>query len=235
MPAHPVALALIQKSGVPVAGPSANRSGRPSPTQAAHVWEDLQGRIPMILDAGTVEGGVESTVLSLLQAQPTILRPGLVTPDMISNIVGEVALGPSLLEAWTGEGNAASPGVKYKHYAPRAQVLLVAGEGQGQRNALLAQYDQALQNGKRTLILATCENAPFYGDRNYAIMGRKEDAAALCHALFSLLRQADADGMEVVLIEAIPAKEGGLAFMNRALRAAAFQVIQPSPSPRSGE
>ena len=222
MPDNEAARALIAASGVPIAAPSANLSGKPSPTTAAHVLQDMDGRIPLILDGGPCRYGVESTVLSLVGA-PTILRPGAVTKEMLAAVLGEVSLAPSIL-APLGEGEkAASPGMKYKHYAPNAQVLVVVGKAQPAAERLSGLYDQLTGQGKRVCIAATAEALPFYGDCRTALLGTRRDPATLCSRLFALLRELD-ESADVILCEGIGTQGTGLAFMNRLLRSAGFQV-----------
>lgn len=225
MPEHAGALALIREAGTPIAAPSANRSGRPSPTTAQDVYEDMKGRIPLILDGGASSYGMESTVLSLA-GTPTILRPGMVLPEMVAQEIGYVELGKNVLQPVEEGSVVLSPGMKYRHYAPSANVTLVEDEGDGRMAAAIAKiYDRETAAGKESLILATEENSVFYGGRNYAIMGSKADAAEICRSFFRLLREADRCDVQEIIVEAVPARSCGLAFMNRALRAAAFRVF----------
>ncbi len=222
MPDSEAARALIAASGVPIAAPSANLSGKPSPTTAQHVLEDMAGRVPLILDGGPCRYGVESTVLSLV-GTPTILRPGAVTPEMLAAVLGEVALAPSILQPLGAGEKAASPGMKYKHYAPNAQVLVAVGEAEAAARRLSALYDEFTAQNKRVAIAATAEALPFYGDRRTALMGTRRDPATLCSRLFALLRELDASS-DVILAEGVGTAGTGLAFMNRLLRSAGFRV-----------
>ena len=222
MPDNQAARALIAASGVPIAAPSANLSGKPSPTTAAHVLQDMEGRIPLILDGGPCRYGVESTVLSLV-GTPTILRPGAVTKEMLAAVLGEVALAPSILAPLGAGEKAASPGMKYKHYAPNAQVFVVVGEAQAAAARLSALYDQFAAADKRPYIAATAEAMPFYGPRRCALLGTRRDPTTLCSRLFSLLRELDQEA-DVILSEGIGTEGTGLAFMNRLLRSAGFRV-----------
>ena len=222
MPDNEAARALIAAAGVPVAAPSANLSGKPSPTTAEHVLQDMDGRIPLILDGGPCRYGVESTVLPLV-GTPTILRPGAVTKEMLAAVLGEVALAPSILAPLAAGEKAASPGMKYKHYAPNAQVLVVVGEAQAAAARLSALYDQFVAVGKRPYIAATAEALPFYGHRRCALLGTRRDPTTLCSRLFSLLRELDQEA-DVILSEGIGTEGTGLAFMNRLLRSAGFRV-----------
>ncbi len=222
MPDNDAARALIAASGVPVAAPSANLSGKPSPTTAQHVLQDMDGRIPLILDGGPCRYGVESTVLSLV-GTPTILRPGAVTPEMLAAVLGEVALAPSILAPLAQGETAASPGMKYKHYAPNAQVLVVVGEAEAAAQRLSSLYDDLTARGKRVAVAATAEALPFYGDRRTALLGTRKDPTTLCSRLFALLRELDGSS-DVILSEGVGTAGTGLAFMNRLLRSAGFRV-----------
>ena len=222
MPDSAAARALIAAAGVPIAAPSANLSGKPSPTTAAHVLQDMDGRIPLILDGGPCRYGVESTVLSLV-GTPTILRPGAVTKEMLAAILGEVALSPSILAPLAAGEKAASPGMKYKHYAPNAQVLVVVGEAEAAAARLSVLYDAYSAQHKRVCIAATAEALPYYGERRCALLGTRRDPATLCSRLFALLRELD-EAADVILCEGIGTEGTGLAFMNRLLRSAGFRV-----------
>lgn len=223
MPSHPVARALITQSGCPIAAPSGNRSGRPSPTLAAHMLEDMAGRIPLILDGGPCDVGVESTVVSLTGEVATVLRPGGVTPEMIAAVLGEAQVADSVMRPLK-EGEAApSPGMKHKHYAPRARMTLYTGGAEAVAARVIQEYD-ALPAGERGLILAASGHLPLYGSRNAADLGADEWAAA--HSIFALLRQADADGITRVFSEGWPENGVGLAVMNRMARAAGFDIVQ---------
>ena len=222
MPDSTAARALIAAAGTPIAAPSANLSGKPSPTTAEHVLQDMDGRIPLILDGGPCRYGVESTVLSLVGV-PTILRPGAVTKEMLAAVLGEVALSPSVLAPLAAGEKAASPGMKYKHYAPNAQVLVVVGEAAAAAARLSALYDRYAAQNKRVRIAATAEALPFYGDRRCALLGTRQDPTTLCSRLFALLRELDEEA-DVILAEGIGTEGTGLAFMNRLLRSAGFRV-----------
>ena len=222
MPDNEAARALIAAAGAPIAAPSANLSGKPSPTTAQHVLQDMSGRIPLILDGGPCRCGVESTVLSLV-GTPTILRPGAITKEMLAAVIGEVSLAHSILKPLEAGEKAASPGMKYRHYAPNAQVLVAVGEAEAAAARLSALYDEWTAQGKRVAIAATAEALPFYGDRRTALMGSRRDPATLCRRLFSLLRELDGDS-DVILCEGVGTEGAGLAFMNRLLRSAGFRV-----------
>ena len=223
MPSHPVARALIRESGCPIAAPSGNRSGRPSPTLAAHMMEDMDGRIPLILDGGPCDVGVESTVVALTGDIATVLRPGGVTPEMIAAVLGEVQVADSVMRPLK-EGEAApSPGMKHKHYAPKARMTLYEGEAEAVAQRIQAEYDR-LGSAEKGLILAASDHLALYGHRSCADLGRDEWAAA--HNIFALLRQADTDGVTRVFSESWPENGVGLAVMNRMARAAGFDIVK---------
>lgn len=227
MPDHKTALALIRAAGVPIAAPSANLSGRPSPTTAAHVKADLDGRIDVILDGGPCRIGLESTVLSLCKP-PVILRPGGITREMLEAVVGPVDVARAVL-APLGEGEqAASPGMKYKHYAPNARVLIAGGGPRQAAERICTAYDLAELEGKACIIFATEQTRAFYRHRRYAIIGDRKNPATLCASLFSALRQYG-DAAQIIYCEALPEKEMGLAYMNRLLRAAGFEWLEENP------
>ncbi len=225
MPAHDGALALIRRAGLPVAAPSANTSGRPSPTCAQDVYEDMAGKIPLVLDGGPCLWGVESTVLSLA-GEATVLRPGAVTPEEIGRVIGKVLVSPAALAPLKEGETAASPGMKYRHYAPKAEVILADGPTPEARAGVALRLAQ--NSPGRCRILATEETCGFYGGQDCVIMGSSKRPETLCAALFHCLRQADRDGVARVVLEALPPEALGLAYMNRALRAAGFRVALPT-------
>ncbi|MEW6397774.1 MAG: L-threonylcarbamoyladenylate synthase [Bacillota bacterium] len=217
MPDHAVALALIEEARCPLAGPSANVSGRPSPTAAEHVLEDLEGRIEMILDAGPTGVGVESTVLDLTRRPPVVLRPGGVTAETLAGVVGELR---ELSPGDIGEGPAPSPGTKYRHYAPRAPLLLATRLPPAGLERLLAEGRRLEEAGRRVGVLVADEEAPLIpaawlvrtvGSRNHP----REVAAGL----FAAMRDLERLGVDVIL--ALPYAEEGLgrAIMNRLRKA----------------
>lgn len=213
MPSHPVARALISAAQTPIAAPSANRSGRPSPTTAAHVLEDMEGRIPLILDGGPCEVGLESTVVDVTGARPRILRPGGVTLEMLEGVVGDVDVDEGVLHQLQAGSQARSPGMKYKHYAPKGEVTIVTGPRAAQEIARL--YDAA---DGRAAILAFSQ-ADYGARRVYRLKNAPGE-------LFAALRQLDEDGMETIYAEDVPTTGVGLAVMNRLMRAAAFRVVE---------
>ena len=228
LPAHPAARALIDAAGCPIAAPSANRSGRPSPTTARHVWEDMAGRIPLILDGGPCDVGLESTVIDMTGEVPRILRPGGVTPERIREICGSVAVDEAVMRPLREGERPRSPGMKYRHYAPRGKLTIVQGGEAAVIGRISALYDGALSEGKQPLVLALEGHIPAYAPRRCLSLGA--NAADMAHALFDALREADRLGADVIFSEAVPADGVGLAVMNRLGRAAAFHTVNADAS-----
>ena len=226
MPSDRTARALIRKAEVPIAAPSANRSGKPSPTNARHVFDDMDGRIPLILDGGDCKYGVESTVLSLV-GEPTILRPGAVTKEMLEAVIGPVRLAASILKPLGEREVAASPGMKYKHYAPDARVIVVDGTPEQTANCVLSLYYDFLEQGKTVQILSTAQTHFRYRGAEATEIGDREHPQTLCANLFTALRDVGSV-CDVILAEGIGTSEEGLAYMNRLLRAAGFERVDAS-------
>ena len=226
MPSHPVALQMLRTCGVPVAAPSANRSGRPSPTTAAHVLADLQGRVPMILDGGACAVGLESTVLDMTAEVPTIVRPGGVTQEMLRRYLPDVRVADSVMRPLRPREKAVSPGMMYRHYAPSGQLTLVKGTPGAVAQACKAQYEQAAAQGKRACILAFAENSHRYAGLTVRQIGSLAAPDTIAHELFAALRAMDDAGMEIILCEAVATEGIGLAIMNRMCRAAGFRVLE---------
>ena len=226
MPSHPVAAALLKVCNVPVAAPSANRSGKPSPTTAKHVLEDMDGRIPLILDGGDCDVGVESTVLDISGEVPCILRPGGVTKGMLETVLPRVDVAGSVLRPLQPGEKALSPGMRYKHYAPDGAVMLVEGAEEQVVAACRTLYHQAEMAGKRACILCFTEHAAALADCQVEALGSKAHPEEVAHRLFALLREMDEKGMEAIFSEVLPPEGVGLAVMNRLGRAAAFHSVR---------
>ena len=219
LPADPVARAIIEAAGCPLAAPSANRSGSPSPTTAAHVMADMEGRIAAVLDGGESGVGVESTVIDMTKDIPCLLRPGGITPEMLREAVGEIAINPAVT-AMLKEGEvAASPGMKYKHYAPKANVTLLRGGAAAYRRYVNAHAADG--------VAAMCFDGEEAGlDVPYLTYGGRDDAAAQAHRVFDVLRTWDERPEVTQVYAACPSADGlGLAVYNRMLRSAEFEVI----------
>ncbi len=220
IPQHEGARAFLEACGCPVAAPSANSSGKPSPTRAAHVLEDLAGRIPMILDGGPCSGGVESTVISVCGDKPLLLRPGLVSYEQLCCVLGEVSIHPSVLKAGVVD-QAASPGMKYKHYSPKARVVIV----QASPVCACALYDAAAALGKKPVLLWEKEAAAVFKERSAFALFEKRDSALAAQNLFAFLRDMDEKGYNIIFVQAVDTHGAGLSVMNRLLRASGFTVL----------
>ena len=224
-PDHAVARALIRETGVPIAAPSANRSGRPSPTCAAHAVEDLTGRVDMILDGGDCEVGLESTIVKLEGEQGVLLRPGAITPEDLRRVIPDLTIAPAVTAA-LGEGERVlSPGMKYRHYAPAAPLVLLEGEEARVRAFLIEKASE-----KGVGILCFDEEIPLMPAGAVLFpVGGKADLATQAHRLFAALREADAAPHVQQLYAHLPPMEGlGLALYNRAIRAAAHTIVHIS-------
>jgi len=207
---------IIEKSGLPLAAPSANTSGRPSPTTAAHVIDDLDGKIDAVVMGGDCTVGVESTVVSLVGEKPRLLRPGAVTPEQLLKILPDLIVDDAVLEKLKDGETAASPGMKYKHYAPKTRAILV----EGCSNSFVRFVNQ------KSDCAAICFEEEFYNITVPKISyGSKRDESTLAQNVFSVLRDIDSLGVKEVYIHA-PSKEGmGLAVYNRLIRACGFNVV----------
>jgi L-threonylcarbamoyladenylate synthase len=227
MPNHNVALALIKESGVPIAAPSANLSGRPSPTTAEHVKQDLDGRIDMILDGGPTSIGVESTVLDLTVDPPQILRPGGTPYEELSKALGKVELHPSALaEKRVTVTKVPSPGMKHRHYAPRAELVLVEGTLEATVKRVQEIADSHKKAGRKVGILATDETEDGYGADMVKSLGARTDSASAARNLFRLLREFDEDEVDVIVAEGVPLEGLGLAVMNRLRKASGYKIVK---------
>ncbi len=225
MPNHPAALALICQSGCPIAAPSANTSGRPSPTEAAHVAADLAGKIPVILDGGPVGIGIESTIIDLTEETPVILRPGYITKEMLSQtLLREVAIDSAVIAPESGKIPKA-PGMKYRHYAPRAEMIVVSGEMQKVVAKINELTDKNHANGRKTGVIATDETKQFYRADQIESIGAREDEDAIARHLYRILRDFDTGDVQIIYSESFATPRIGQAIMNRLLKAAGNHEI----------
>ncbi|MDK2821264.1 MAG: L-threonylcarbamoyladenylate synthase [Clostridia bacterium] len=228
MPSHPIARALIRVSHLPIAAPSANISGRPSPTTGHHVLKDLRGKVDAVVDGGPSVVGVESTVLDLTSPVPTILRPGGITYEELKKILGDVAIDPAIL----GQENLRpkAPGMKYKHYAPKGEVFLIAGELSKVVVKIRSLVKNLQEKGLRVAVLATEETANFYNSEprpDYLeVIGSRRSPATIASNLFAALRNCDRKHIDAILAETIPEEGIGLAVMNRLRKSAANRIIK---------
>ncbi|NMA68810.1 MAG: threonylcarbamoyl-AMP synthase [Desulfitobacterium sp.] len=223
MPKHPVALQVIQEAGVPIAAPSANLSGKPSPTKGTHVWRDLKGKIPLILDAGPSSVGLESTVLDLTGKTPTILRPGGVTKEELEKVLGTVEI-DSLRKGQAPK----SPGMKYRHYAPQGKLTLLLGEQEKVIAKIQEEIELAHAKEKRIGVLCSKESAFYLQEKSpdfLFILGDKDNLEEVAGNLYEGLRLCDDQSVEIILAEGMDEGEMGLAIMNRLEKASEHRII----------
>ena len=220
-PSHPIARQLIAASELPIAAPSANLSGKPSPTCARHVIDDLNGRVDIIIDGGSCDIGLESTIIKLDGETATLLRPGAITADALSCICKSVEIAPAVLEQLKENERPLSPGMKYRHYAPSVPLILIDGES---HNVL--EFLKKEQIEKKCAILCYHEEAASLNQDNIIDIGLSSDLETQAQVLFTALRDADDLGVDVIYAH-LPSRDGiGLALYNRMIRAAAHTVIK---------
>ncbi len=220
MPSHPVARALIKAAGVPLAAPSANTSGSPSPTSAQHVLDDLDGLIDAVVDAGACEVGVESTVITLADGIPRLLRPGGITPEQLEEVLGKIEIDDAVFSAPFEDEIPVSPGMKYKHYSPKARLVIVKGS--------LAEFiDYVQKNASDGTVTLCYEGEQGKMPVKAVAFGGLGNPAEQAQKIFSALRQIDALPNVHTVFARCPSTDGlGLAVYNRLLRAASFEVIE---------
>lgn len=251
MPEDPVAKRLIALAGVPVAAPSANTSGRPSPTTAEHVRQDMDGRIDMIIDGGPVGIGVESTIVDVSALVPTVLRPGAVTMEMLRKVLGEVAVDPAITGPLPAGARPKAPGMKYRHYAPAAELTLVeaVGSGEGGGNASperrqpgISSMDEKqvgrmvemvrnlamerISQGCRVGIICTEESLLQYPDGLVRSIGTRKEPESVAHNLYAVLREFDDLKVDFIFSESFGTDHLGQAVMNRLSKAAGYKIVQ---------
>lgn len=223
MPSHPVALRLIEETGLPIAAPSANLSGKPSPTSGSHVWRDMRGKIPLILDAGVCPVGLESTVLEVSGGIPTILRPGGISKEQLERVLGKVRV-----DTPTEDQAPKAPGMKYRHYAPQGEMILMIGS----QERVVQRLGQEIQRGharlKKVGVLCTMESAPFLHSLLpdlLFVLGSKDRPEEVASSLFEGLRLCDERGMNLILAEGMKEEGLGAAVMNRLQKAAGQRIL----------
>ena len=217
-PSHPVARALIKKCGVPIAAPSANISGRPSPTSAKYVEEDMLGRVDMIIDGGECEIGLESTIVKIDGESLTLLRPGAITYDALCCVCENVEIAPAVTDKLAENERPLSPGMKYRHYAPQADFILLDGD----ESDILSFMMEEQKNG--CAVLCYDEELPFLNASLSVPIGKRNDLPAQAKRLFTSLREADKLGARKIYAHLPPLDGLGLALYNRMIRAAAHTV-----------
>lgn len=225
MPSDRIARALIRAGGGYVAAPSANRSGRPSPTKASHVAEDMDGRIDMILDGGEVNIGLESTIVDLTEQMPTILRPGYINQEMLAQVLGRVETDRGLTSD-NPDVHPKAPGMKYRHYAPRAELIIVEGEEAKVRQRINELARENCEAGRRAGIIGTDESFGSYHWGRVKSIGTREDERTIARHLYSILREFDEEGTDIIYSESFETPRMGQAIMNRLIKAAGHQIIR---------
>ncbi len=218
MPSHPVMREVIEKSGCPIAAPSANLSGSPSPTNAKYVYDDMNGKIPLIIDGGECEVGLESTVITLAGDKPRLLRPGGITPEQLEDVLGEIEIDNAVKAKLEENAEASSPGMKYKHYAPKTKVIIVKADTE--------KYVEYISSHKENAAALCFEDEKDKIPVKCVTYGRSDDSSSQAKRLFDALRELDETGAEIAYAHC-PSDEGvGLAVYNRLLRSAGFEVIE---------
>lgn len=227
MPSHPAAMELIRKSGVYIAAPSANTSGRPSPTMAEHVADDLSGRIEAIIDGGPVGIGIESTIVDMTGEIPTILRPGYITKRMLERIVGEVEIDKAIIEP-DPNLRPKAPGMKYTHYAPAGTLTIVEDANTPDKvtENVIREINRLAAEKEKVAVLTTADNAYLYTAENKVLLGEEGNGKTVATRLYSALRECDKLGVEYIYSEGFDRDELGGAIMNRLLKAAGHRVVR---------
>lgn len=228
LPANSIARALISSSGVFIAAPSANLSGKPSPTKADHVYKDMNGRIEMIIDGGAATFGLESTIVDLTGDTPVILRPGCITKVMLENVVGKVEVDPVILQKEPGNTDLKpkAPGMKYRHYAPEGKLTIYEGDIDKVVGVINLEAQKKIAEGFSTAIIATDETRSFYTCGMVKSIGSRRDEASIAAGLYNILREFDEDHIEYIYSESFEDNSLGQAIMNRLLKAAGYHIIK---------
>lgn len=225
MPDNAIALAFIKAAGGYIAAPSANTSGRPSPTLAQYVAEDMDGRIEMILDGGQVGIGLESTIVDLAEGTPTILRPGYITQEMLSKVLGQVDIDPTIMSA-DSDAAPKAPGMKYRHYAPQGDLTIIEGDLDKVITYINEQTEELSDNGEKVGIIGTDGTVSRYIAGNVKSVGNRDEEDTVARELYRVLREFDDEGVTVIFSESFERKGIGQAIMNRLLKAAGHKVVQ---------
>lgn len=225
MPNNEIALKLIELSETAIAAPSANISGRPSPTDVQRCIEDLDGRINYIIGGEKSNVGVESTIIDCTVEPPVVLRPGGITLEMLKEVREDIELDKGLMEKPSEDFKPKAPGMKYRHYAPKAKVTIVSGENEAMVNKINEMIDNSIMQGKTVGILASDENKNRYIGGAVKVIGSISDLSQVAHNLFEFLRSFDDDGVDVIIAEAFKEEGIGIAIMNRLKKAAGYDII----------
>jgi len=224
-PDNAIAREMIRQGGGYVAAPSANTSGRPSPTLAKHVEEDLGDKIDMIIDGGQVQIGLESTIVDFSESHPVILRPGFLNQEMLGEIIGDVSVDPGIMSE-NVHVRPKAPGMRYKHYAPKADLAIVEGEPDAVFQRIRELTGQKLQEGFKVGIICTEESRTQYTQGDIRCIGSRSDDRTIAHHLYEILRDFDEDGVDYIYTESFETPRMGQAIMNRLIKAAGHEVIR---------
>ncbi len=224
MPSHKAALALLEETNLPIAAPSANTSGRPSPTTASHVMDDLKGKISMIIDGGEVGIGIESTIVDVTSEVPMILRPGYINKQMLEAVVGEVVIDKAILGPLSADIKPKAPGMKYKHYAPKADFTMYEGEAGKVADRINQIAGEYINKGFKVGIIASDESRERYKFGEILSIGTRNDEITISKNMYKVLREFDDMKVDYILGETFRSEKLGQAIMNRLLKAAGYQV-----------
>lgn len=224
MPNHKVALTLIEESNIPIAAPSANTSGRPSPTTAMHVMDDLNGKISMVIDGGAVGIGIESTIVDVTGDIPMILRPGYINKKMLEEVVGEVTIDKAILGPVSPDLKPKAPGMKYKHYAPKADFTMFDGNIDKVADRINELAESYIKKGYKVGIISSDESKDRYRYGEVISIGSRNNEISISKNLYKVLREFDDKQVDYILGETFRSEELGQAIMNRLLKAAGYQV-----------
>lgn len=223
MPSGPIAKELISYAGIPIAAPSANISGRPSGTNISDIFEELSDKVDYIVDGGECEVGLESTVVRVVDGIPNILRPGKISPEDIKKVVGIVKIDEHILKDIETDEKVLSPGMKYKHYAPKADCILVYSED---NEKMIKKIQEITQKYRNPLVISCNENAKYYDVKNKILYGSKDNLNEIAQNIFKDLRKVDSFKPDIVIIEGVKNDGIGLAIMNRLIRACEYHYIK---------
>ncbi|MDK2798812.1 MAG: L-threonylcarbamoyladenylate synthase [Clostridiales bacterium] len=226
LPSHPIARELIKTAGIPIAAPSANISGKPSPTIAQHVVDDLFGKVDVIIDGGTAAVGLESTVIDMSSEVPALLRPGGITYEHLREILGDVQIDPAMLSKINADVIPRSPGMKYTHYSPNAEVVIVEGEKEKVVNAINQLVEIKRNKGLKVGVMALDETVKRYKADYVFSVGSENKPETIAANLFYKLREFDQVGVNIIFAQSVSEKGIGMAIRNRLNKAAGYNIIK---------
>ncbi len=220
-PENKIAQEIIEYTGLPIAAPSANISSRPSGTNIDDIKDEFDGKVDLIVDGGDTKIGLESTVCKVINGIPTILRPGKITPEDLEAIIGNVDIDKHVFESTKSDEKVESPGMKYKHYAPNTKCILIYGHTDQDYIDLINQHKE-----EKTTLIGFTEHKDLFKDVIYHDLGSKDKLEEISHNIFTLLRKADKDNSDIIIIEGVEKKGLGIAIMNRLLRSCSFNYYE---------